>query len=566
MKLHRKLCAPICAILFICTAIGCAAQPNMAVSNPTSTPVVVTPAPSFTPAPPIETTDTLVQSAKEEWAKGEKAAALSLIAQAIRREGYFPKQEELRELWWNSMADVTDVPKETLTEDELKALSAVAYLVSFTDCFFDARELSKEQLLTTLEIYYGDSMYLPLYSRPGWDTFSFQGAYPPDVLSNGDSPFTDLSVEKANEFVKQLLGVDIPQASIAGEFRDGDIVCQNGTYSICDQDIHMSDFLVSGYRYVGDGLFYVDFDWDDYATPDPDEDHHGINRDEKRLIVRRSSSAWGFSVVSKLQEKDDRIIPESFERPEGMTYFINRSAKFYNDLQTLNTRATKWLEAKIKKNVQQPELSREEIDKLNELASLVSYVAPYYRDVTDLDLIPICTYYQDALRYNYEIEQYELQEGLFYPPDGLRDPDGLMSVVVSAKKAAVLMNDIMGIKIPHNGSNYGDAIEDYVYYKDGNYYVYQNDLEIPIYFLSAYEYLGDDTFYLSFAADDRWMGNGSFSATGIIFDYCRLIVKRSGSEWGFTVLSKLKDADQTVLPDDFPPPKHPIAYEPKKLA
>lgn len=67
-------------------------------------------------------------------------------------------------------------------------------------------------------------------------------------------------------------------------------------------------------------------------------------------------------------------------------------------------------------------------------------------------------------------------------------------------------------------------------------------------------------------ADDRWMSGAEISKKGIIADDYRLIVKRSDSEWGFTVLSKLKDGNETILPDDFPPPKHPIAYEPKKLA
>ena len=92
----------------------------------------------------------------------------------------------------------------------------------------------------------------------------------------------------------------------------------------------MPDYLVSGYRYIGDDMFYVVYDGDDYATPDPDEDHQGINPDEKQMIVRRSaSSAWGFIVISKLKERDARIIPEEFECPDGMTYIVNRSAKFY---------------------------------------------------------------------------------------------------------------------------------------------------------------------------------------------------------------------------------------------
>lgn len=561
MKLHRKLCALVCAVLFTCTAAGCVAQPNLAVPDPTPKPVITTPAPSMTPSAPVVTTATLVQAAEEKLAKGEKTEALSLVAQAIQLEADRTAEEELQWFWWNSMADVTGIPKETLTEEELRALSAVAYLVSFTDCFFDVQELTKERLLTPLEIYYGMSMTMPLYSRPGWDAFPFRGAYPPDGQTNEGAYY--LSAEKANEFVKQLLGIDIPDAVAEGEFRDG-IACKDGVYTVDQQDILMSDFLVSGYRYVGDGLFYVDFDWDTYANPDPSK-AKVIFRDSRKLIVRRSSSAWGFSVVSKLQEKDERIVPEEFERPEGMTYFINRSAKFYNDPKSVNTRATKWLEGKIKKDVQQQEFSRKEIDQLNEFASLVSYVAPYYLDVAELDLLPMCTYYQHAFRYNYETDQYELKEGLFYPADGLRQEQigifSLDSVVVSKKQAATLMKDMMGIKIPHNGSDYGDAIEDYVYYQDGNYYVYQNDLEIPIYLLSAYQYLGDDTFYLSFAVDDRWMGNGSFSASGIILDDCRLVVKRSNSEWGFTVLSKLKVGDQTILPDDFPQPRFPAPYE-----
>ncbi len=287
MELRHRFCALTCAVLFICTAAGCAA-PNMAVPEPTSTPAVVTPAPSFTPAPPIETTDTLVESAKENLAKGEKAAALSLIAQAIRREGYFPKQEELGGLWWNSMADVTGVPKESLTEDELRALSAVAYLVSFTDCFFDARELSKEQLLIPLYIYYGIPMRLPLYSRPGWGTLSFQDAYPPDG-ENGSACY--MSAGKANEFIKQLLGIDIPELKADGQF-GSEIVCKDGVYTVAWNDIQMGDFLVSGYRYLGHGLFYVDFDWDVSTTPGADEDH-GIRWDMRRLVVKRSSSAWG---------------------------------------------------------------------------------------------------------------------------------------------------------------------------------------------------------------------------------------------------------------------------------
>ncbi len=362
--------------------------------NPTSTPAVVTPAPSLTPAPPIETTDTLVQSAKENLAKGEKSAALSLIAQAVRREGAFPKQQELGELWWNSMADVMDVPNETFTEDELRALSAVAYLVSFTDCFFDARELSKEQLLIPLYIYYGIPMCLPLYSRPGWDTVSFQDAYPPD--GEIDEGACYMSAGKANEFVKQLLGVDIPELKADGQF-GSEIVCEDGVYTVAWNDIQMGDFLVSGYRYLGDGLFYVDFDWDVSTTPGADEDH-GIRWDMRRLVVRRSSSAWGFTVVSKLEDENGEFTLPDVSRPEGMIHLINRPA-FYDEQQHINARAAKWLKQRMEKDITQQEINALESKKLNDLASRVSYIDTYFHpdELEKWDSISILySYYNQA--------------------------------------------------------------------------------------------------------------------------------------------------------------------------
>lgn len=322
MKLHREVCALLCAILLAGIAAGCTLQPTA-----TSAPAITTPTPSIPIDLPHITDDPLIQYAKEKLEKGEKTALLSFVAQAMLDEDHASKKDELREIWWSSMVNLINVSEVALTEDELRALSAVAYLVTFTDCFFDAHELQKDQLLSPLEIYYGMSMYLPLYSRSGWDMLSFRDAYPPDVITDGEVCY--LSSEKANDFVKQLLGIDIPELDAEGEYRD--VICKGGKYIVAPQDILMPDYLVSGYRYIGDGLFYVVYDWDDYATPGPDEDHQGISSDEKRMIVRRSSSsAWGFIVISKLKERDVRIIPEVVEEPEGMTYLTNHSEESYN--------------------------------------------------------------------------------------------------------------------------------------------------------------------------------------------------------------------------------------------
>ncbi len=566
MKLRYKLCAFICAVLFTCTVAGCVAQPNMSVPDPNPKPVTTTPTPSATPAAPVVTTVTLVQSAKEELAKGEKSEALSFIARAMRSEEGSPYQnEELYELWWlwwNSMADVTDIPKETLTEEELSTLSAVAYIVSSTDCFFDAQELTKEQLLTPLEIYYGMSMTLPLYSRPGWDTIPFRGAYPSDGKTAEEN--SNISADKANEFVEQLVGVCIPEPEADGEFRGGQVVCQNGTYTISKQIVGAYDYLVSGYRYVGDGLFYVDFDRDE-GVPEPGRDK-GMKHSVVRLLVQRSSSAWGFTVVSKLEDERGDITLPDVSRPDGMTYLTNRPA-FYNEQQFINARAVSWLEQRTKAGPKHQELNAAEIEKLNELASLVTYMNPYFEAEELAKRAFIWTlsfYYQQAFRYNYKTEQYEIEKGLIYPPDGILDTEELaLRMFLPVKTAEAVANDILGAGIPDACADYGDPEDEYVVCKDGVYYIWATDNECPDFYLSAYQYLGDDTFYLSFDVDDRWMTGASIRKKGIVADDCRMLVKRTNSEWGFTVVSKLKDEDWTILPDDFPLPQYSTPYEAK---
>lgn len=127
------------------------------------------------------------------------------------------------------------------------------------------------------------------------------------------------------------------------------------------------------------------------------------------------------------------------------------------------------------------------------------------------------------------------------------------------------MYDLIGAADPDAAAAYGDPEDEYVVCKDGMYYIWENDIQYPLFYLSAYQYLGDDMFYLSFDADDRWMAGYSWNLKGIVSDYCRLVVKRSDSEWGFTVVSKLMSQGWSILPRDFPPPKHSISYEPKPL-
>lgn len=258
--------------------------------------------------------------------KGEKALALEALAQAQQAEGPGPTGDVLRARWWDTLVDLGGISAEQLTEDECRGLSALAYLMSFADCAFSPRELSKDNLLSPLVIYYGMSMSMPLYARPGWDALPFYEAYPPDVI-NTEQAYCAMSAKKADTFIRQAMGLGIPNLNDEGEFCGGAVVCQDGDYLIHEQDILLPDLLVSAYRYLGDGLFDVTFDGDDYGTPDPEESHIGIVPDSMRLIVRRSDSAWSFTVVAKLSGLYGEALPGEIRAIEDMVRIENRSLK-----------------------------------------------------------------------------------------------------------------------------------------------------------------------------------------------------------------------------------------------
>lgn len=268
----------------------------------------------------------LAHEAADYLQKGEKARALEVLAQAQQAGGPGPTGDALCARWWDALTDIDGIPAEPLTEDECRGLSALAYLMSFADCALSPRELSKDNLLSPLVIYYGMSMSMPLYARPGWDALPFYEAYPPDVINIGQA-YCSMSAKKANAFINQTMGLGIPDLNEEGEFCGGAVVCRDGDYLIHEQDILLPDLLVHAYRYLGDGLFDVTFDADDYGTPDPEESHTGIVPGSMRLIVRRSDSAWGFTAVAKLSGLYGEALPGEIRAIEDMARIENRSLK-----------------------------------------------------------------------------------------------------------------------------------------------------------------------------------------------------------------------------------------------
>ena len=488
--------------------------------------------------------------------KGEKFSALSMITEQIQKAGQDPKAENLKAQWFDTMADVQDIPQQPLSEEDCLGLSALGYLLHFTDCFLDARMLTKDQLLNAMHMYYNENMWLPVYQRPFIKRPSFTDAYPPEG-ENTREYYYYLSIEDAREFTRQTMGADIPDPNAQGQFVHEAVFCRDGQYGIYAGDMQMSDLPVAAYRYLGDGLYYVAFDEDFLFTPGPEESTDKIIPDSMRLIVRRSSSAWGFTAVAKLKGRDESILPENFIEPEGVTRLAARAVPMdFTDCAReyfAQEDPLEYLEDKTRGNPGW--LSAGDIKNLNALAGLSLPIDPYLRtdELSKEQILSlICLYYQNALYYDDETNTYVLRTDIPYAPDGYGKLDWQTCPYISAAKAQAFVRDALGVEIPDAEADFGDLND--VVCRNGAYYIPQGDYSDVELRLRAYEYLGDGIFYLSFDGDDSNVADAPQDKKGSMPDYCRLLVVWSDSPWGFTILAKLKEGDKTLLPEDFPLP------------
>lgn len=201
-------------------------------------------------------------------------------------------------------------------------IAAVAYLVHPVRCFYDANTLPLEELFTPVFLWYSTDMCIPMYGRDGWE-HSTPDYYPPDHSKDYGYVLTQ---EQVQQFILDMLGVELPPFNDGDEYNDGNIRFHDGTFVVDGSDLIYHELLVSGYRYLGgDGLYYVVLDGDDSGLPGPEEGLIGIIPNFMHLIVRRSDSKWGFTVVAKLHDayKDTTLLKEGRTVPEDMTLLAN---------------------------------------------------------------------------------------------------------------------------------------------------------------------------------------------------------------------------------------------------
>ncbi len=254
--------------------------------------------------------------------QGHKQQALDTLEELIRLtnpSGVAFKQE-LNELWWEIMTDTTNIPQEPLTDAETRDIAAVAYLMHPVDCFFYPSTLPLKDLFSPMFLWYSTDMWIPMYGRDGWDKSTPDYYQPSDIPEDGGYVLTQ---EHVKRFTRDMFGVEL--FPFYDDYDDGNVKFNDGMFEVGLSDYIFHDLLVSGYRYLGDGLYYVVLDGDDSGLPGAEEGRAGIIPDFMHLVVKRSHSMWGFTVVAKLHDAfdDHSLLKENWTLPEDMTPLVN---------------------------------------------------------------------------------------------------------------------------------------------------------------------------------------------------------------------------------------------------
>ena len=171
---------------------------------------------------------------------------------------------------------------DTLTEREMQSLAGLCAITCELPDFRDTDELSKSDRLSLLHTAYW------------YDGLRYAGDFS-EYQYYGEN--CEVGVDAANRFIKSVLGVGIPNASESGTFDVivGSVVtCDGGTYTVEGSDFNAYAYL-GDVESLGDGVFKVmyvrcAFDEEPTAAKFQNADY---------LIVKRSDSGYGFTVVAK---------------------------------------------------------------------------------------------------------------------------------------------------------------------------------------------------------------------------------------------------------------------------
>lgn len=220
-----------------------------------------------------------------------------------------------------------------------------------------------------------------------------------------------------------------------------------------------------------------------------------------------------------------------------------------------------FLKQRVGESAPEESLTDKEKEQLTAMADLAVRMDLCMR-TEDLDkrdtLFPLYIYYQDTFFFDEITSSYLVEEdNIPYAPETGLDIASDFFKVIPAENAEAFIRDALGKEIPQKDEEYGvwdDLFDNDIVFRDGKYYIRQGDYEALYFRLRAYQPLGDGIYYVSFDGDDSYMAGPPEANKGNMPDYYRLLVARSDSAFGFTILAKLKAGDNSLLPAGFPLP------------
>ena len=337
--LSLALAVTLCSFLVACVNGGVVLEPDISLPVKSSTTVPKTATPTSEPLP----TPDLLREAREQFDNDELELAFEtctkclesrpsdidahlLLAEIILeqdgREAAISRLEDsiitfggvhaasalsLLTRWWNLKILQAEGSENTLNREDAETLSFIAYLLSSTDCFITPREIgNKNDILLPMDIYYNFAFYKP----PSNFLYPYDG-----IVEDEYEETIYLDAEKANQFILDFWGIEIPNYLDDYNPSSGYITCKDGIYYIDSEGYMAYKYVLSSYKALGNGGFLLIFDGD--GSNLPPEANEPIS-EISILIVRRTNTPLGFIVVSKLKERRLDDISQLLEMPDGL--------------------------------------------------------------------------------------------------------------------------------------------------------------------------------------------------------------------------------------------------------
>ena len=252
--------------------------------------------------------DTHLLLAKIILKRDGREAAIKRLEDSIVAFGgiHTPFGESILISWWNLKVLQAEKNEDRLNQRDIESISLIAYLLSSSKCVLTPREMdNKPQILMPMDIYYNFAYYKPPSSF----------LYPYDGIAEGDyEERVFLDAEKANRFIIDFWGIEIPNYMDDYDPISGYITCQGGMYYIGSEGYMVHKYVLSSYKALGNDEFLVIFDGD--GSNLPPEANEPIS-EISVFIVRRTDTPLGFMVVSKLKEHRLDDVFKLLERPDG---------------------------------------------------------------------------------------------------------------------------------------------------------------------------------------------------------------------------------------------------------